>query len=195
MPHLQGDPSDRVREEEAAVHDRLSGQHSAFSAMLMTHNTRISILTFSLGMTYGIGTVVLLFYNGVIVGAVGLDYIRAGEGKFLAGWLMPHGVIEIPAILIAGMAGLVLARALLGWGDRSPLRARMRQVAPDLVTLIFGVAALLTWAGIVEAFFSQYHEPVLPYWLKIGFGAAELTLFTLFLARSGRGSGSEEGND
>jgi uncharacterized membrane protein SpoIIM required for sporulation len=184
--HLQGDPRERVREEEEATGDRLAGQHTAFSAMLMTHNTKVSIFTFSLGMTYGVGTVVMLFYNGVILGAVGVDYIRAGEGKFLAGWLLPHGVIEIPAILVAGMAGLLLARTLIGAGDRASLRERLRLVIPDLVTLIFGVAALLVWAGIVEAFFSQYHEPVLPYWLKIGFGCAELLLFTLYLARAGR---------
>jgi hypothetical protein len=55
-----------------------------------------------------------------------------------------------------------------------------------LTTLIFGVAAMLIWAGIVEAFFSQYHEPVLPYEVKIGFGILELVLLVLFLARSGR---------
>jgi hypothetical protein len=55
-----------------------------------------------------------------------------------------------------------------------------------LVTLIFGIAVMLTWAGIIEAFFSQYHEPVLPYELKIGFGVLELILLVLFLARSGR---------
>ena len=53
----------------------------------------------------------MLFYNGVILGAVAVDYVRAGETKFLLGWLMPHGVIEIPAILIAGQAGFMLALA------------------------------------------------------------------------------------
>ena len=61
----------------------------------------------------------MLFYNGVILGAVTVDYIRAGETKFLLGWLMPHGVIEIPAILIAGQAGLLLAFALIGRGRRA----------------------------------------------------------------------------
>jgi hypothetical protein len=45
---------------------------------------------------------------------------------------------------------------------------------------------MLIWAGIVEAFFSQYHEPVLPYEVKIGFGIVELALLVLFLAKSGR---------
>jgi hypothetical protein len=62
----------------------------------------------------------------------------------------------------------------------------LRAVAPDLVTLIFGVALMLVWAGIVEAFFSQYHEPVLPYWVKIAFGSVELLLLVLYLSRAGR---------
>ena len=52
----------------------------------------------ALGMSYGVGTFTLLFYNGVILGGVFQDYIAAGETKFLLGWLLPHGVIEIPAI-------------------------------------------------------------------------------------------------
>ena len=47
---------------------------------------------------------------------------------------------------------------------------------------------MLIWAGIIEAFFSQYHEPVIPYAVKIGFGTLELILLVLFLARSGRRS-------
>jgi uncharacterized membrane protein SpoIIM required for sporulation len=183
--HLQGDPADRVAEEELATSDRLSGAKTSFSAFLMTHNTKVSIFALALGMTWGVGTMLLLFYNGVILGAVAVDYIRAGQTKFLLGWLMPHGVVEIPAILIAGQAGLVLALALVGWGKRVPLAARLREVSRDIVTLIIGVGLLLVWAGIVEAFLSQYHEPIIPYSAKIAFGMIELILLCLFLARSG----------
>ena len=183
---MQGDPAKRVAQEEKASTDRLAGHKTSFSAHLMTHNTKVSILTLALGMTWGVGTIIMLFYNGVILGAVAVDYLAAGQGKFLCGWLMPHGVIEIPAILIAGQAGLVLALALVGWGRRTPLRARLREVSRDLVTLIFGVAIMLVWAGFVEAFLSQYHEPVIPYDAKIAFGCVELVLLCVFLSRSGR---------
>lgn len=186
FPHLQQDPAKRVAEEEQAMNDRLSGHKGSFSAFLMTHNTQVSIFTMALGISWGIGTVLLLFYNGVILGAVALDYLRAGQAKFLLGWLLPHGAVEIPAILIAGQAGLVLAAALIGWGNRAPLRQRLREVSRDLTTLIFGVGLLLVWAGFVEAFLSQYHEPIVPYEAKIAFGAVELVLLFLFLTRSGR---------
>ena len=125
-------------------------------------------------MTLGLGTIIMLFYNGVILGAVAVDYIRAGQTKFLLGWLLPHGAVEIPAILIAGQAGLLLAGALIGWGQRAPLGTRLREISADIVTLIFGVGLLLVWAGFVEAFLSQYHEPVIPYVVKIALRLVEL---------------------
>jgi len=185
FPHLLQDPGDRVAGEENSVEDRLKGLKSSFSAQLMTHNTNVSILALALGMTYGLGTVILLFYNGVILGAVAMDYVAAGQTSFLLGWLLPHGSVEIPAILIAGQAGLVLAHALIGRGDRNPISARLRAIGPDIMTLIFGVALLLVWAGLVEAFLSQYHEPVFPYSAKIGMGLIQLALLALFLLRSG----------
>ena len=185
--HLMGDPAKRVAEEESATNDRLKGHKATFSAELMTHNTKVSIFTLALGMTWGVGTILMLFYNGVILGAVAVDYIRAGQTQFLLGWLMPHGVIEIPAILIAGQAGLLLAFALIGYGRRTPLRTRLREISGDVTTLIFGVGLMLIWAGFIEAFLSQYHQPVIPYAVKIAFGCVELIVLSLFLSRSGAG--------
>ena len=184
--HLQGDPSERVKKEEGVDTDRLKGAKTTFSSFLMTHNTKVAIFTLALGMTWGIGTLIMLFYNGVILGAVAVDYVLAGETPFLLGWLLPHGAVEIPAILLAGQAGIVLAGALIGWGQPISLRMRLRRISQDLVTLICGVALMLVWAGIIEAFFSQYHEPVMPYEIKIGFGVFELIMLAFFLGMAGR---------
>jgi uncharacterized membrane protein SpoIIM required for sporulation len=181
-----GNPSERVAREERNLENPSAGRMSSFSAQLMVNNIGVSIKAMALGMTYGIGTIILLFYNGIIVGLIGVDYIMAGQTVFLLGWLLPHGVIEIPAVLIGGQAGLMIAGALIGWGKRATLRARFRAITPDLTTLIFGVAIMLVWAGIVEAFFSQYHQPVVPYWGKISFGCTELAMLVLFLSRCGR---------
>ncbi len=186
--HLAGSPSDRVAREETGDHaEELEGKMGAFSAHLMTHNTRVSIFAMALGMTWGLGTLVLLFYNGVILGAVGVDYVLAGETRFLLGWLLPHGAVEIPAILVAGQAGLLLARAVIGRDQPYTLPVRLRRIGGDLVTLIGAVTLMLVWAGLVEAFFSQLHEPHLPYGTKIAFGCAELVLLTAYLWISGAG--------
>ena len=185
--HLLQDPSERVRKEESPDGEvPLGATHAEFSSFLMTHNTRVAITTLALGMTYGVGTVISLFYNGVILGAVAWDYTLDGQAAFLLAWLMPHGVVEIPAILIAGQAGLLLASGLMGWGRRATLRQRMKAIQNDLLTLIGGVACLLVWAGLIEAFLSQYHEPVIPYSVKIAFGAIELVLLVGLLMGSGR---------
>jgi uncharacterized membrane protein SpoIIM required for sporulation len=191
--HLQEDPSKRVAREEGLTEDRLKGVKTSFSSYLMTHNIKVSILVLALGMTWGIGTVVLLFYNGIVLGAVASDYVLAGETKFLLGWLLPHGVVEIPAILLAGQAGLVLAAGLLGGEEPLTMKGRLRRISGDLVTLIFGLAILLVWAGLVEAFFSQYHEPLIPYSIKIAFGLIELALLILFLGKSGSEKKREAG--
>jgi uncharacterized membrane protein SpoIIM required for sporulation len=180
---LVGSPSDRVAKEELGDNKALEKRKIVFSSELMTNNTRVAILCLALGVTFGVGTLLLLFYNGVILGVVFLDYLRAGHTAFLFGWLLPHGSVEIPAILIAGQAGLVLAGALIGRHSYLPLAERLRHVSSDLVVLISGTALMLIWAGIIEAFFSQYHEPALPYSIKIAFGTVELIVLFLFLGK------------
>jgi uncharacterized membrane protein SpoIIM required for sporulation len=178
-------PAERVSREEHAKVDRLKGVKTTFAAELMTHNTQVAFSTLALGMTWGVGTVLVLFYNGVTLGAVSADYVQGGQSSFLMGWLMPHGAAEIPAILLAGQAGLIIAGALIGWGTSATRGERLRAISRDVLTLVFGMALLLVWAGIVESFFSQYHEPVVPYALKIAFGAVELAALTVYLSRSG----------
>lgn len=184
--HLYLSPEKRVAEEMEEKGARLSGHQAEFAGSLMTHNIKVAIFAMGLGLTFGIGTLISLFYNGIILGAVSVDYIMAGQGTFLVGWLLPHGSIEIPAFLVAGQAGLVLAQALIGYGDRTPAGQRLRRILPDLTVLISGVAVMLIWAGLVESFFSQYHAPVIPYSLKISFGAVELLLLVLYLGSVGR---------
>ncbi len=178
---LHHGPAERVAQEESRREDPLRGGRATFSAYLMTHNVRVSIFLLALGMTFGVGTVILLFYNGAILGAVAADYVLEGQSQFLLGWLLPHGAIEIPAFVIAGQAGLVLAGALIGVGRREALARRLRRVGGDVLTLGLGVAGLLAWAGFVEAFLSQYHEPVLPYGLKIALGLCELAALAVYL--------------
>jgi uncharacterized membrane protein SpoIIM required for sporulation len=157
---LMQSPAQRVAQEESAGNaktDRLHGHKASFSAQLMTHNIQVTVMTLAFGVTWGLGTIIL-----------------------------PHGAIEIPAILLGGQAGLVLAGALIGWGERTSRTERLRAVAHDLLAIAAGAAAMLVWAGIVEAFVSQYHQPVLPYSLKIAFGVLELAALSIFLARVGR---------
>jgi uncharacterized membrane protein SpoIIM required for sporulation len=190
FPHtVEQTPSQRVAREESdyeLMNPELEKQQGRFSAHLMANNIGVSINVLALGLTYGVGSVLLLFYNGVVLGGVAADYLYDGQGVFLCAWLLPHGSFELTAIFIAGQAALVLARAMIGWGTREGLRSRMREVVPDLATLIGGVAIMLVWAGLVESFLSQYHAPVIPYSYKIAFGLVELVVVVSFLGLCGK---------
>ena len=183
--HDKIDPGARVAHEEKSSLDKTGGRHS-FSAHLLQNNARVSIFTFASGVTYGIVSGILLFYNGAILGAISADYMMAGQGQFLAAWLLPHGTVEIPCILFAGQAALLLGAVMFGRRSRLRLGLRIRSVLPDLVTLVGGAVLLLAYAALVESFLSQYHSPRI-YALKIAFGLVELVLLALFLAYSGRG--------
>ena len=183
-------PGQRVHEEEHGHSQHLNSAQTeaAFSAQLIRHNIEVALLTAALGVTFGIGTALLLFENGVLLGAVAVHYTQRGFGLFVSAWLLPHGVFEIPSILIAGQAGFYLARLLLHRREDRNLRQSMR----EWLVLVAGLAMMLVWAGIMEAFFSQHHAPVLPYGFKVAVAIAELVLLTLYLLLIGR---SEIGAD
>ncbi|MET0262481.1 MAG: stage II sporulation protein M [Rariglobus sp.] len=193
--HLTGDPAERVADEEKRARDgddHGEGRRATFAGSLMVHNTQVTLNAMALGLSAGVGTLVLMFYNGVILGAVAFDYVNAGQIVFLAGWLLPHGSVEIPAMLLGGQAGFVLAEALIGRRERKPMGARLRAAAPDVATLCAGAALLLVWAGLIEAFLSQHHEPAVPYSVKIAFGVAQLTALIWWLTRSGSAAAKDK---
>lgn len=184
-------PADYLRNPEQRVHDEEQGKgnhlnsaqtEAAFSAQLITHNIQVALLAAALGVTFGIGTALLLFENGVLLGAVAANYTQHGLGLFMSAWLLPHGVFEIPSILIAGQAGFYLARLLLHRREDRDVRHSMR----EWLLLVAGLAMMLVWAGLMEAFFSQHHAPVLPYEFKVAVAAAELVLLAIYLLLIGR---------
>lgn len=184
-------PADYLRNPGLRVHQEEKGRarhldspqtEAAFSAQLITHNIEVSLLAAGLGVTFGIGTALLLFENGLLLGAVAVRYTQQGFGLFVTAWLLPHGAFEIPSILIAGQAGFYLARLLL----RRREDRNMRQSIREWLLLVAGLALMLVWAGLMEAFFSQHHAPVLPYGFKVAVGAAELVLLAFYLLLIGR---------
>src|SRR5262249_16873048 len=110
--------------EEDPTPKQSANELSAFSSFLFTNNLHVSLVAFALGITLGIGTAWLMFYKGVIVGALMAIFLEAGQGRLFATGVLPHGVLELPAILIAGGAGFVLARGMLHaqpWSRRDEL--------------------------------------------------------------------------
>jgi uncharacterized membrane protein SpoIIM required for sporulation len=153
------------------------------SSSIMSNNIMVSILAFSLGIFGCLGTFFLLFYNGLMLGAVAAAVDQRGVAVPFWAFVAPHGVLELPSIFIAGGAGLMLGYALINPGDL-PRRVALRQAGSEAIKLVMGVAALLVVAGTIEGFFSP---ALIPLPLKFSFAALLATGFVAYLTLAGRG--------
>ncbi|MEZ0296590.1 MAG: stage II sporulation protein M, partial [Candidatus Methylacidiphilales bacterium] len=87
--HLDVTPTQRVQQEEADGGMRRStSEMTKMTAFYWTNNIRVGLVTASMGMLWGVGTVISLIFNGVLLGIVSADFIADGQGVFLMGWLL-----------------------------------------------------------------------------------------------------------
>jgi len=149
------------------------------SSLIMTNNLSVSFTTFALGITAGIGTVFELMFNGLLLGVVGAACWEAGMSQQLWSFVVPHGVIELPAIFIAGGAGLLLAKGLLFPGTL-PRRASLVREGGRAVRLVLGIIPMLIVAGTIEGFISPSELPIS---VKFGVGAGMFCLLLLYVKR------------
>ncbi|MFA9479884.1 stage II sporulation protein M [Phycisphaerales bacterium AB-hyl4] len=198
--HLEQSPAERVANLEAMEAEGVSqiqtaGDHANFTAQLMTHNIRVTILAFALGLTFGVGTMIVLFYNGCILGSLAYLYYDDQQMLFFLAWIGPHGAIELPCILFGCTAGFMLARAQLNF-DGGSLRQQLRAMRPSLVHILVGAATLLVIAAVIEGGFSQINEPTLPYALKVAVAALLFValLAYLFVMPVAPGAGDRSGD-
>jgi uncharacterized membrane protein SpoIIM required for sporulation len=169
--HLTESPRDRVarlEDAERSGNRSIGGadEHTAFTVFLFNNNIRVSILAFALGVTFGVGTIVILFYNGAMLGSLAALYLLDGQSTFFLAWVGPHGSIELPCVTFAATAGLMLAGRQLRRED-GPFLSQIRPIRHRLVHLLVGTATLLVLAGTIEGGFSQINQPTIPYWFKI----------------------------
>jgi uncharacterized membrane protein SpoIIM required for sporulation len=147
------------------------------SSAIMTNNMSVAFVTFAAGVTAGIGTLYYLLLNGFLLGVVAAACAARGMSLSLWSFVAPHGVLELPAIFIAGGAGLRLAQGMLFPGVL-PRRYAIRAAGADAVRLVAGCVPVLVVAGIVEAFVSPTDLPVTQ---KFALAAALLVLFASYL--------------
>jgi len=154
----------------------------AISSFIMTNNIRVTVMAVALGVTMGLGTGLILIQNGLLLG--GLAGVASNERVDLLYWavILPHGVIELSAIAIAGGAGFLLARALYAPGDL-PRRDAIKIAGGEAARLIIGVALLLVIAGLIEGFITP--QPFHPL-LKLAFSMLTGVGLLLYLSQRPR---------
>lgn len=128
-----------------------------FSAFLMSNNIRVALNAFALGVTFGLGTLVVLCVNGLMLGVFFGVGASADASVRFAAIVAPHGVLELSAIFIAGGAGLMLGHALVDPGDLFR-RDALRIAAADAVKLAVGTVPMFVVAGLIEGMVSPQTE-------------------------------------
>lgn len=156
------------------------------ASQITTNNLSVAFSSFAFGIT-GVGTLWLMLFNGLLLGVVGAATWKAGMALQLWSFVAPHGVLELPAICIAGGAGLELARGLFFPGVLTRKRS-LAEAGGRAARLLLGTVPMLLVAGAIEGFFSATAAPL---WGKFGLaavlGAALVSYWTLARARAGSG--------
>jgi uncharacterized membrane protein SpoIIM required for sporulation len=173
---LGGAMMDSIERGEMWTHSILAMKPLASSAIL-TNNLSVSFAAFALGILGGLGTIYIMVFNGLLMGVIAVACHRAGMSLALWSFVAPHGALELPAIFIAGGAGLLLGRGLVLPGTR-PRHESLTEAAGTAVRLLLGVVPLLILAGLIEGFVSPV--PIAPA-VKLVIGAAMLTLLSGYL--------------
>lgn len=121
------------------------------STAIMTNNIRVAILAFISGVTLGIGTIYLMVSNGLIVGALAAVFMHSGKSYVFWAYILPHGIIELTAIFIAGGAGMYMGYRFFVPGPY-PRKLRFLESAKESAQLLIGTIPLFIIAGIIEGY-------------------------------------------
>ena len=154
----------------------------AFAMFLFTHNAGVGMLCFATGFVAGVPTLLLLFTNGLLLGAFGALYSERGLDLEFWAWVLPHGVTEILAVVLCGAGGLVLADALLFPGRFSRLRSLARR-GPEAGVIVMGAIVMLLGAGLVEGVFRQLVHDVV---VRLALAASTAVVWAGYFLRAGR---------
>ena len=152
-------------------------ERPAISSMIMVNNIQVGFLSFALGFTWGLGSVIVLFYNGVLVGVLGAIYTSTGFAFEFWTLILPHGALELMAIFICGGAGLILAKALVKPGEYLRKDALLIQ-GKIAMKLVIGSIPMFIIAALIEGFItpSLLHSSV-----KLSVAAFSIVLFFIYV--------------
>lgn len=154
---------------------------SAFATRVWINNTWVSALCIALGIL-GFPVILLLFSNIANLAIIGSVMTRHDRGELFWGLILPHGLLELTCVFVAGGVGLRLFWSWIepGQVSRATSLARAGRTA---VTVALGLGVVLLISGIVEAFVTP--SP-LPTWARVGIGILAEVLFLAYVFVVGR---------
>ena len=172
--------------------DYYSNQPSQnFATQVFLNNVRVGFLAFAAGALLCVFTVALLVWNGANVGVAGGLFTHVGQWDKFWGLILPHGMLEISAVIVAGAAGLRIGWAVIDPGDRPRFHAFVEEARRSGSVLVGLVVAFLL-AATVEGFVTGRPWPTA---VRLGIGVGVFLLFwgwTIAFAIRARRAGLED---
>jgi len=168
----------------ADIRERFGHEGSpVLSSVVITNNIRVALGAFALGITFGIGTIYTLIVNGAMLGGIAGAFAKSGIGWQLWMVILPHGALELSAVVVAGGAGLLLGYSLWCPGQRTRRRA-LQEESVRAMQLAVGLIPAFIVAGIFEGFVTP--SDAIPEAVKVALGIAAASVFWLYLLVGGR---------
>lgn len=153
-----------------------AGAMAPLSAFIMQNNVKVGLTAFAGGVLAGVYTLYALLQNGLMVGGLSGAMHHYGNVLSYYSLIVPHGVVELWAIVLAGAAGL-----RLGWAVIAPGRCTrwesLKRAAPEAVTVMLGTALLFVVAGLIEGFITPAPFPP---WAKVWVGIVSGILMLVY---------------
>ena len=147
---LTGDPAvneSYIENDFEAYYSSQPAQN--FASQVFLNNVRVAVLAFAAGILLCVFTALILVYNGANVGVAGGLFTHVGEWERFWGLILPHGLLEISAVIVAGGAGLRLGWTVIAPGDRTRWDALSAQ-GRDVGNVVIGLIVAFGVAGIIE---------------------------------------------
>lgn len=172
-----------VRDRQELWMGSIVGTEPLASTNIMINNIVVSLRVIAGGITAGLFTAYILAFNGVLIGAIATLVGQNNLAYPFWAFVLPHGSLELPAIFLAGGAGLLIAKALLFPGHYRRVDA-LRYYGNQAAKLVFGMIPMLVIAGTIEGFFSP--NPVIPDGVKYIAGMGLFVSLIGYLSRKQR---------
>lgn len=153
-----------------------------FFAEVGFNNVRVGVLAFAAGITFGLGTLLILLGNALNVGAVGGLFHAFGVAEVFWGFILPHGLLELTAVFVAGGTGFAMGWSLVDPGDR-PRAAALGDAARRAIVVVVGLIGVFAVAAGIEGFVTG--SP-LPTWARLAVGVAAEAAFLTYWVVLGR---------
>lgn len=153
-------------------------QRPAYVSFYISNNVKVAFVAFAVGIGFAVPTILILFQNGVVMGATAAIVEKNGLLANLLGFISPHGAIELFAIFISAAAGMLLGWALIAPGRRTR-KESLRRAAYDVIVLVIGAACLLVLAALFETFVAPLPVPNVVKYIIGGINAALLGLYII----------------